>query len=325
MNSQEAIKKFRGLVALDKFRSLMKSGTGERWITLENGTHVMVDGDGNITKGPAELKEKGITNLSHFGKDGEKTSKKQNSSTTVDKPKEIADTPVSEATTTPGEKKMNTKQAEKVGDKLAAMEGRMSEIEPNTIRVQHAKGYSGRLSNKSYVAKIEGLDDKYGMIRDFQNADEVDYGDSQLFKKNKGVFHNIHKTDKEGGIYEKNEHGEREYQVHFPIIKEGKAKLGKKTTNEEDIKKSLKTLKNSGMDASDLVKAMTDSQGMEGTVHDRVLRWTRAAMDKDVAEDFESDDEARAALNGEFENSKIKELPGYKAAVKRRLGITEKT
>lgn len=55
----------------------------EKWITLENGTHVQIDGEGNITGGPSALKGKGITNLSHFG---------NKSSTDVDKTKSSADT-----------------------------------------------------------------------------------------------------------------------------------------------------------------------------------------------------------------------------------------
>ncbi len=57
-----------------------------KWITLESGTHVQVDKDGNITGGPAALNEKGITNLSHFGE------KQSQSSTTVDNSRRPADT-----------------------------------------------------------------------------------------------------------------------------------------------------------------------------------------------------------------------------------------
>jgi len=76
-----------------------------KWITLESGTHVQVDKDGNITGGPAGLKEKGITSLKHFG---EKSGKSESTpSTTVDNGKPPADTtPVVKSTGVGSEENM---------------------------------------------------------------------------------------------------------------------------------------------------------------------------------------------------------------------------
>lgn len=54
-------------------RSALKAMKAERWITIHSdreggGTHVKIDDKGNITAGPAGLAERGIRNLSDFGK-----------------------------------------------------------------------------------------------------------------------------------------------------------------------------------------------------------------------------------------------------------------
>lgn len=271
--------------------SVIKS---ERWITIgegeEGGTHIKVDGDGNIVAGPSELTDKGITNMNDFGND--------------QKPK--------------------GSHEPSVGDRAEEVGKRAPEIEPTKVTVQHAKGYSGKLGNRSYFAKINGTDEKYGLDREFQEPDEVDWGDSQLFKKSKGTWNHIHNVNGEGGVFEHNQHGDRDYRVYFPGIKEDKPTLFKKTLTEDELKKSLNILKGAGMNVAQLPKAMTDAQGSELSPVDRVRRWTQFHMDKEVANDFKGDvDAMKEALErheaGSSSDWQVKEQAGYRAAIKRAI------
>lgn len=86
------------------------------------------------------------------------------------------------------------------------------------IEIEKAKGYSGKRGNKSYVARIAGTSGTATFDRTFLEAAAVDWGDSQLYKKSKGIWTEAY--DLEIGLYEVCEYGEREYKVVWE--KEGK-------------------------------------------------------------------------------------------------------
>lgn len=75
------------------------------------------------------------------------------------------------------------------------------------ITIEKARGYTGKKSGKSYVARIDGIDPRFGFSRDFLERDDVDWGDSQLFKRAKGCWTEMY--DLTEGLYEVSEFGER--------------------------------------------------------------------------------------------------------------------
>lgn len=75
------------------------------------------------------------------------------------------------------------------------------------IKVSKSRGYTGNRSKKSYVAVIDGLCSRYGLNRRFLETDDIDWGDSELFRKKKGTWTEIHHVGI--GMYEVCEYGER--------------------------------------------------------------------------------------------------------------------
>jgi len=61
------------------------------------------------------------------------------------------------------------------------------------MRVARSKGYSGMIRKQGYVAVPTGIGSKGGILRDFIDTDEMDWGDSEMYRKNKGrwtaVYH----------------------------------------------------------------------------------------------------------------------------------------
>jgi hypothetical protein len=103
-------------------------------------THVQIDGDGNITGGPAGLKDKGITNLSHFG---------NKSSTPVDKKGNSSDTPV-----------VSNSSTEQQGTKMQTLT-----IKGRTVRAaQKLKemGFTFNPSSKTWSRSLEAGKSRYG-------------------------------------------------------------------------------------------------------------------------------------------------------------------
>ena len=78
-----------------------------------------------------------------------------------------------------------------------------------TINVRKAKGYSGKMSKPSYVAEVENIRGDH-VSRDFLRETSVDWGDSELYRKRKGVWTLIYEITRDG-IYEVQEFGERYY------------------------------------------------------------------------------------------------------------------
>lgn len=78
-----------------------------------------------------------------------------------------------------------------------------------TINVRKAKGYSGKMSKPSYVAEVEDIRGDH-VSRDFLRETSVDWGDSELYRKKKGVWTLIYEITRDG-IYEVQEFGERYY------------------------------------------------------------------------------------------------------------------
>lgn len=78
-----------------------------------------------------------------------------------------------------------------------------------TINVRKAKGYSGKMSRTSYVAEVEDIRGDH-VSRDFLRETSVDWGDSELYRKKKGIWTLIYEITRDG-IYEVQEFGERYY------------------------------------------------------------------------------------------------------------------
>lgn len=78
-----------------------------------------------------------------------------------------------------------------------------------TINVRKAKGYSGKMSRTSYVAEVDDIRGDH-VSRDFLRETSVDWGDSELYRKKKGVWTLIYEITRDG-IYEVQEFGERYY------------------------------------------------------------------------------------------------------------------
>jgi len=79
------------------------------------------------------------------------------------------------------------------------------------IKINNAKGYTGKKSGKSYLARIAGMSNQYGLDREFLTAAEIDWGTSELFKKSKGVWTEIYRVGE--GLYETQTYGERAYRL----------------------------------------------------------------------------------------------------------------
>ena len=80
-------------------------------------------------------------------------------------------------------------------------------------KIEKSRGYQacGRTAQKSWIAEIDGTDGTYGLSRSFREADEIDWGDSKMYKRNKGVWHEIHRVGP--GLYEVCQHGDRSYRI----------------------------------------------------------------------------------------------------------------
>ena len=78
-----------------------------------------------------------------------------------------------------------------------------------TIKIQKSRGYTGKSKMASYVAAIDGLSARYGLDRRFLGADDIDWGDSELYRKKKGTWTEIYHVD--AGLYEVCEYGDARY------------------------------------------------------------------------------------------------------------------
>jgi hypothetical protein len=208
-----------------------------------------------------------------------------------------------------------------VGDQLKQIQA-AGQAETLTVRVEHSKGYTGKRSGKSYLARVNGMSKEYGLDREFLEPDDRDYGDSQLYKKSKGSWHEIHTIQPDGGVYDIATHGESVYRVYFPKVKDGKVQLVSSTVQRDELKQAITLLKHAGMDVDELPKAMSDSKKEDGTLIDRVRRWTRHHMDSEVAEAYEGDVEAMRSHVSDA-GWVARQRKGYVAAVRRALGETE--
>jgi len=115
-------------------------------------------------------------------------------------------------------------------------------------RVEKSKGYSrmGHMARKSYVAQVLGTDEQYGLAREFREADEIDWGDSKLFKRNKGIWHEIHRVGH--GLYEVCLHGDREYRIVYSRKSDGTTAWSK---IDESRAKAIAKLMDDGLDYDD--------------------------------------------------------------------------
>lgn len=71
--------------------------------------------------------------------------------------------------------------------------------------LSYGKNYSGKAGNKCWMARINGTSDKFGLDREFLEADKVE---RDSFTKSRTMIHFTY--DIEAGLYEVSENGERE-------------------------------------------------------------------------------------------------------------------
>lgn len=80
------------------------------------------------------------------------------------------------------------------------------------IEINKSKGYSdhGAKGRSSYVREITGLNGS-GFDGEFMKADSIDWGESELYRKDKGTW--TEKYDLSRGVYEVSEYGDRKYFI----------------------------------------------------------------------------------------------------------------
>lgn len=80
------------------------------------------------------------------------------------------------------------------------------------LSVEMSTGYAGKLSQKSYIARLTGTDKKYIFARDFL-ATDADDKNAMFRARTKGRGSWIERAVVEPGLYEIQEHGERRYVI----------------------------------------------------------------------------------------------------------------
>jgi hypothetical protein len=76
-----------------------------------------------------------------------------------------------------------------------------------TIKNQQGVGYSGKLDNKAYLARITGVDERFGLQREFLTADKVERDSFTKPKYVRTFFYYVSTL----GLYEESSQGERQY------------------------------------------------------------------------------------------------------------------
>jgi len=185
-----------------------------------------------------------------------------------------------------------------------------------TISIKKAKGYDryGSLGKESYLAKITGLDGSGKFDRSYQKTENIDWGDSQLYKKSKGTWTEIHDVD--DGIYEAVNHGDYDYY----LIVDGE----KFEASTKDIKWVASQL-NSGRSFADSVKKTGDGYQLV----DRPKTWDDFY---DVADATEYDDTVKSyrlkkdgsGISIEFIDGNNQDFSSPKDAIDHLLAIKSK-
>jgi len=67
-----------------------------------------------------------------------------------------------------------------------------------TFRVAKSRGYAGKIADQGYVGILTGIGSQGGLLRDFLEPDEMDWGDSELYRKHKGTWEAIYRVKTEG-------------------------------------------------------------------------------------------------------------------------------
>ena len=73
-----------------------------------------------------------------------------------------------------------------------------------TLRLRYGKGYSGKMGNKCWIARITGSSKEYGFRRQFLEADNVE---REHFNRSRTMINLSYQLD--DGLYEISEAGER--------------------------------------------------------------------------------------------------------------------
>lgn len=74
-----------------------------------------------------------------------------------------------------------------------------------TITLRYGKGYTGKLGNRPYIARILGTDTRYGLNREFLDAVKVE---REHFNRDRTIVHLSYELEIDG-LYEVCEEGER--------------------------------------------------------------------------------------------------------------------
>ncbi len=172
----------------------------------------------------------------------------------------------------------------KVGETYAEVSKRINEVTSREHGVTHEKGY--RDSGKSYLAKIGGVDQKYGLDRNFLESGNVDWS-GYNYKKGKGTFVKTHDIPKEGGVYEEQEKGDRQGYVYYPAIRDGKAQLIAAKIKPDTLNEAVRMLHKANLPISELPKAMSDSDHLRSQlgVKEIVQRWIDAKKTTAMSDD----------------------------------------
>lgn len=146
-------------------------------------------------------------------------------------------------------------------------------VRSRRVRVEHSRGYTGKRAGKSWVAKINGTHGTMGFDRDFQDADDTDWGDLHPGKA-KGSWHTEH--DLGEGVYETAEHGERAYVIHFAARKNDRPMLMHAAVSADALKAALKAAETNGLSADDIPHAVAAFGPEVGTLAARVGAYAEA-------------------------------------------------
>ena len=121
----------------------------------------------------------------------------------------------------------------------SSTEDRMKETTTRTLR--QGIGYTGRLGQKAYMARIIGTDPQYGLRREFLDAAKVE---RDKFNSAKYVRTYTHELTE--GLYERQSEGDRDYVLIF--CREGQ--WGYNTPSDERIA-AIAALMDDGTSAHD--------------------------------------------------------------------------
>lgn len=111
--------------------------------------------------------------------------------------------------------------------------------------LKYGKGYTGKLSNKCWVARIAGTDKKYGLAREFIEPDSVE---REHFNRPRTIINFSWSLDV--GLYEYSEQGDRYFFV--VNVKDGEYKAFRPS---DERVKAMAMLMDGGMSAEDARKA----------------------------------------------------------------------